>query len=245
MMNRAISGRMNQNPRLRHRRRRTNNEQPPREKGRPRLPVKRISVQYAHISVSQLLQNRSIRCIQKTHGKGVVRVCSRTVSQLQNTAIILEKLIDENLIDEIGMPLDYAYKMKSLVLFIKPKDTNATEKIEMKFRSSGLNYHLTIFDVKSVQERLEEAKPTENKCQKIIPRKLAITSKKEATQTMPKKSAPIPPVPQKSIVEQYQNTSPMETLGPQLFYKGVLRMTLFSIMLYFLLYSTTLTTLWN
>lgn len=241
-MNKAINEKRNQNPRLRHRKRRTNNEKPRRVKGRPRLPVKRISVQYAHISVNQLLQNRDIRCIQKTHGKGVVRVCSRTVSQLQNTAIILEKLIDENLIDEIGMPLDYAYKMKSLVLFIRPKNMDATEKIEMKFRSSGLNYHLTVFDVKSVQERLEEAKPTENKSQEIIPRKLTTVSQKEATQTIPKKS-PTPTVPQKSIVEQYENKYPMETFGPQLFYKGVLRMTLFFIMLYFLLYSTTLTTL--
>lgn len=116
---------------------------------RPKLPIKRISVQYAHVSVSQLLQHHKIRYIQKTHGKGVVRICSRTVAQLQNTAIIIEKVIDENLIEEIGMPLDWFYKMKSLILFIKPVDQNATMQIEKKFRNSGLNFHITVFDVKN------------------------------------------------------------------------------------------------
>jgi hypothetical protein len=44
------------------------------------VEVKRISVQYAHVSVSRLLQQQKIRYIRKTHGKGVVRICSRTVA---------------------------------------------------------------------------------------------------------------------------------------------------------------------
>lgn len=122
-----------------------------------RLPIKRITVHYAHTSVSQLMITHGVRLIQKTHGKGVVRICARTVPQLRNTATILYPLINENLIEEVGMPLKYAYKMKSLVLFIKPQDQKATEIIESRFRNSGFNYHITVFDVKNPYLKEEEA----------------------------------------------------------------------------------------
>lgn len=126
----------------------------------PRLPVKRISVQYAHVSILKLLRENKIRYIEKTHGKGVVRICSRTIAQLQNCSLIMGKLIDEDLVKEIGMPITYAYKMKSLVLFIKPKHLDATDKIERAFRESELGFHITVFDVKT-QEQKEADKRAE------------------------------------------------------------------------------------
>jgi hypothetical protein len=77
----------------------------------------------------------------------VVRICSRTIGQLESTNSILQELLQHNYIKEVGMPLNYAYKMKSLVLFIKPFDANCSEKIESKFKKSGLNFHITVFDV--------------------------------------------------------------------------------------------------
>ena len=42
------------------------------------------------------------------------------MSQIKNIPLIIKELIQCNLIKEIGMPLEYAYKMKSLLLFLKP-----------------------------------------------------------------------------------------------------------------------------
>jgi len=74
---------------------------------------------YAHTCVSRLLRQTKVHHVCKTEGKDVVRICSRTIAQLQSIHTILKELIQHNYIEEIGMPLDYSYKFKSLVLFIK------------------------------------------------------------------------------------------------------------------------------
>jgi len=112
-----------------------------------KLPMKRLSVQYAHVCISQALHEAKVHHVLKTQGKDVVRICSRTTSQLQSTNAILKELLKHNYIEEVGMPLDYNYKFKSLVLFIKPFDVKCSEKIASKFRDSGLNFHITVFDV--------------------------------------------------------------------------------------------------
>merc|ERR1712034_284431 len=101
---------------------------------------------YAHTCVSRLLRQTKVHHVCKTEGKDVVRICSRTIAQLQSINTILKELIQHNYIEEIGMPLDYSYKFKSLVLFIKPFDVKCSEKIASKFRNSGLNFHITVFD---------------------------------------------------------------------------------------------------
>jgi hypothetical protein len=125
------------------------NEKQRSKQQRLSIPVKRLSVQYAHTCVSRLLHKEGTRKVKITHGKDVVRICSRTVGQLQHTTPLLKELLQYDYIEEIGMPLDYAYKMKSLVLFIKPIDAECSKKIECFFRNSGFNFHITVFDVKN------------------------------------------------------------------------------------------------
>ena len=49
------------------------------------------------------------------------------MSQLENIGQTIEKISKAgNLIEEIGMRLEYGYKMKCLILFIKPKDAIAS-----------------------------------------------------------------------------------------------------------------------
>jgi len=107
-------------------------------------------VRYAHACISQTLHEEKVNHVSRTQGNDVVRICSRTVPQLENLNAILKELLQHNYIEEIGMPLNYAYKMKSLVLFIKPFDARCSEFSEIitsKFKNSGLNFHITVFDV--------------------------------------------------------------------------------------------------
>jgi len=111
-----------------------------------RIPVKRIAVQKAHANLCYLLEHLKIPFVKKTFGLRILRVCCRTVVQLDNIPTMIQGIHIHNLIEEIGMPLDYEYKMKSLVLFIKAKDVTASKKIEYAIRESACNYHVTIVD---------------------------------------------------------------------------------------------------
>lgn len=62
-----------------------------------------------------------------------MRVCCRTIQQLDNIAAILKEVMKFDFIMEIGMPLEYFYKMKSLVLFIKPKNKHLANSIVRVF----------------------------------------------------------------------------------------------------------------
>merc|ERR1712096_81462 len=46
-----------------------------------------------------------------------------------------------DLIEEVGMPLKYSYKMKTLVLFIKPTNMDSQEKLDREFQTSSFGYH--------------------------------------------------------------------------------------------------------
>lgn len=114
-----------------------------------KMPFKRMAVKYAHASVARELRQAKVPHVLKAHGKDVVRIICRTVVQLQNLNTILKEFIQHNHIEEIGMPLYWAYKMKQLVLFIKPINVKFSKEIENKFKNSGLHFHITVFDVKN------------------------------------------------------------------------------------------------
>jgi hypothetical protein len=88
------------------------------------MPLKRIAVCNAHNKIHDLCTEFKVPLVQKTFGTIMVRVLCRTIPQLDNIGTILEELMRDGFIMEIGMPLVYAYKMKSLVIFIKPKPNN-------------------------------------------------------------------------------------------------------------------------
>merc|ERR1712096_63571 len=121
--------------------------------------VKILAVQHAHECVSRTLRERKIRHVLRTQGNDVVRICCKTIAQLQSINAILNELMHHMYIQEIGMPLNYAYKMKSLVLFIKPFDVTCSKKIESKFKNSGLNFHITVFDASNGLPCAEKEQP--------------------------------------------------------------------------------------
>jgi hypothetical protein len=108
---------------------------------------KRKAVEKAHRVITNILKTNEIPQIAKTFGLGIVRVCCRTLKQLDNIGLILTKMVKFGLIQEVGMPLTYIYKMKTLVLFIKPTSPDATSKVESVFNACSFGYHHVVMEV--------------------------------------------------------------------------------------------------
>jgi len=95
----------------------------------PKAPptiTKRVVVKNAYYALRKVLKEFNISCVKKTFGPGIVRVHCRSVIQLDTIALVVKKLLQSCLIEEIGMPLDYQHKFMTLVLFIKPVDDKST-----------------------------------------------------------------------------------------------------------------------
>jgi len=122
-----------------------NVESPIARKGR--FKHKRNAVENAYSSFRQILKEFNIPCVKKTFGPGIVRVCCRSVVQLENITLIMKDILKQHLIEEIGMPLEYSYKMKSIVLFMKPTDKESSMEIDRIFQNCSFEYHHLVFDV--------------------------------------------------------------------------------------------------
>jgi len=122
-----------------------------------KVPNKRFSVQNAHASLCQTLQDFNIPCVKRTSGSGIIRVICRNFPQLDNIAWIIEELLRLRLIKEIGMPLDYSHKFVNLVLFIKPVDAKSSMKLERVFKKCSLNYHSRVLYIKYTPDAVKEA----------------------------------------------------------------------------------------
>jgi len=113
----------------------------------PTLPHKRIVVKNAYSALRQVLKTFNIPHVKKTFGKGIVCVHVRTVMQLENIPLIVKRLLQSCLIEEIGMPLEYKNKFMTLVLFLKPIDSASSEQIDDLFQKSLLGYHHVMTEV--------------------------------------------------------------------------------------------------
>lgn len=120
----------------------------PRRRNKSRIPIKRLAVHSAYYSLREIFHEFNIPCVKRTFGTGIVRICCRSLIQLDNITLIMKELLEGDLIEEIGMPLEYAYKMKTLVLFIKPTDFASTEKLAELFENSSFHYHHIVINVK-------------------------------------------------------------------------------------------------
>merc|ERR1711925_5352 len=85
----------------------------------------------------------------ETFGLGIIRVCCRTVGQLDNIALIMQEFLKNDLIEEVKMPLEYFYKMRSLVLFLKPMDVMSSMKMDYVFKKSSFEYHHLVIDIEN------------------------------------------------------------------------------------------------
>jgi hypothetical protein len=127
------------------------------------VPVKRNAVRKAYNKIRKVSAEFEVRCVKKAFGKGIVRICCRTIQHLDNIAVILEELMKVDFIMEIGMPLEYSYKLKTLVLFIKPKHYSLRNSIAQVFQKCTVDYPLFLVDEEdssvAAEEKLnEEAK---------------------------------------------------------------------------------------
>jgi hypothetical protein len=104
--------------------------------------------------------------VKKAYGSGIIRVCCRTVIQLNNITLLLKELIDCELIEAIGMPLTYDYKMKTLVLFIKPTNPNASLKLDQVFEKCVFGYHHLIIEVQWPTAAMQAV--TDNECNRVV-----------------------------------------------------------------------------
>jgi len=105
------------------------------------VPIRRTAVKNANASLHKLLRGFNVPAVQKTFGTQIVRVCCRTVVQLENISLIMKELLISDLIQEVGMPLQYSYKMKTLVLFIKPVNVESTIRLNHVFRECSFKYN--------------------------------------------------------------------------------------------------------
>lgn len=110
---------------------------------------KRIAVNNAYSSLRQILRVFDIPCVEETFGLGIIRVCCRTVGQLDNIALIMQEFLKNDLIEEVKMPLEYFYKMRSLVLFLKPMDVMSSMKMDYVFKKSSFEYHHLVIDIEN------------------------------------------------------------------------------------------------
>jgi hypothetical protein len=110
------------------------------------VPVKIMAVNKAYFKVREVSAEFKVPCVKKAFGEGIVRVRCRTIQQLDNIAAILKELMLFDFIMEIGMPVEYSYKMKSLVLFIKPKDKEASNIIANLFETNPCRYRYLIVE---------------------------------------------------------------------------------------------------
>merc|ERR1711964_898159 len=112
-----------------------------------KIPVKRNAVKLAFTEVQKQAKLGNVPCVKKAFGQGIVRVCCRNIVQLENIPIILEKLMEFKLIEEIGMPLEYNYKMKTLVLFLKPTNVESSTMMDKVFQQCNFGYSHVVIEV--------------------------------------------------------------------------------------------------
>jgi len=109
--------------------------------------VKKVNVKNAHKGVSEILKTFGVPIVKKTFGKRIVRVCCKTILQLQNIVFITKHLVESDLIQEIGMALKYELKMRTMVLYIKPMNDGSSKKIGKVFEESLCKYRHHVIDV--------------------------------------------------------------------------------------------------
>lgn len=109
--------------------------------------LKRDCVRIAHYQITKSLRHFTIPQVSNSTGHRIVRVCCRTTEQLQNIVPLLSQLMKKKIVLEVGMPLIYEHKMKSLVLFIKPTNVASSMEIEAILKRSEHGYHVSVKDI--------------------------------------------------------------------------------------------------
>jgi len=115
----------------------------------PSMSTKKKTVKNAYGCLRKILREFNVPVVKKTFGNKIVRVCCRTIAQLENISRMMKELLLSDLIQEVGMPLEYTYKMKTLVIFIKPVNVVSRMKLTYVFEECSLKYNNVAIDVES------------------------------------------------------------------------------------------------
>jgi len=110
----------------------------------------------AYNNVHKVSAEYKVPRVKKAYGVDILRVCCRTIPQLDNVASILTELMIFGFIMEIGMPLEYSYKMKSLVLFIKPKNEHSKNTIKQVFENCKYRFPVFLIDAEDPSVAIEK-----------------------------------------------------------------------------------------
>lgn len=111
------------------------------------LSKKIVAVQKAHAKLSSFFRLFRVRHVNRVFGPGLVRVCSRTIIQIDGLPAMFHYIASKNWVHEIGMPVDCGGNMKSLVMFIKPVNVDAGRNIESFFKQSFAGYKVVTVDI--------------------------------------------------------------------------------------------------
>jgi len=128
-----------------------------------KTPVKRECVRKIHTLLMETMKQLNIRCVRKTIGLRIVRVCCRTTGQILNIVPILTQMVIDGLVEEVGMPLDYSHRMKSLVLYFKPSNIVSSMQIEYALEHSEYGFVVSTLDSICPSETIKKSSKQEMK----------------------------------------------------------------------------------
>jgi hypothetical protein len=109
------------------------------------IPIsKRCAVRTAYDGLLKVFQEYKFHHTKRVSGVALVRVCCRTFDQLEDVSSATEMVFQKNLIAEIGMPLEHSYRMKTLVMYLKPVDAQSSIEIYNIFNQRTCAYRLLL-----------------------------------------------------------------------------------------------------
>jgi hypothetical protein len=121
---------------------------PKRRSRSPRVSViKRNLVKNTYYSLREIFEEFNVPCVEKVCGTGIVRISVRNRSQLENIASIMNELLELSLIAEVGIPMEYSNRYKSIMLFLQPVNIMATNKVHQVFQESLFQFNHVVLNI--------------------------------------------------------------------------------------------------
>lgn len=117
-----------------------------RKKSCNATPTKRSAVRIAYNRLLKLFQEFNIDHVKTTSGDGLIRICCRTFEQLADIPSLIKIIFQKNLIVEIGMPIKHSFKMKTLVMHLKPVDLKSRIEIHNIFDQAFCQYNVLLLN---------------------------------------------------------------------------------------------------
>jgi len=112
---------------------------------------KRCAVQTAYNEILKLFQEFKIHHVKEVSGTRIIRICCRSFAQLKDIPCAMKIIFPKKLVAEIGMPLKYEYKFKTMVMHLKLIDGSSKNEIYDFFTRRSCDYFLTLVNSPETQ----------------------------------------------------------------------------------------------